>query len=41
MGDRDLEEAAAITGRGTDGFRKSLDRRKADFRSAMKATECE
>ena len=40
MGEMDLEEAAAISGCSPDAFRKSLERRKSDFRNAMKAADC-
>jgi DNA-directed RNA polymerase specialized sigma24 family protein len=40
MGEIELEEAAAISGCSCDAFRRNLDRRKADFRSAMKAADC-
>ncbi|MBN2033248.1 MAG: hypothetical protein JW836_08225 [Deltaproteobacteria bacterium] len=40
MGEMDLEEAAAISGCSSDAFRRNLDRRKADFVSAMKAVDC-
>jgi hypothetical protein len=40
MGEIQLEEAADLSGRSPGAFRKSLDRRKIDFKNAMKATEC-
>ena len=40
MGEIELNEAAALSGCGTDAFRKSLERRRTDFRNAMRATEC-
>ena len=40
MGEMELEEAAAISGCSPDAFRRNLDRRKADFRNAMKAVDC-
>jgi len=40
MGELDLEEAAAISGCSSDAFRKNLDRRKSDFRNAMKVADC-
>jgi len=40
MGEIGLEEAAGISGCSCEAFRKNLDRRKADFRSAMKTIEC-
>ena len=39
MGEIELDEAAALSGCGADAFRKSLERRRADFRNAMRATE--
>jgi len=39
MGEIDLNEAAALSGCSASAFRKSLERRRADFRNAMKATE--
>jgi DNA-directed RNA polymerase specialized sigma24 family protein len=40
MGEIELNEAAALSGCSADAFRKSLERRRADFRNAMRATEC-
>ena len=40
MGEIELEEAAQLSGCSPGAFRKSLERRRADFRNAMKATEC-
>ena len=39
-GEMDLEEAAEISGCSSEAFRRKLDRRKADFRNAMKAVDC-
>jgi hypothetical protein len=39
MGEIELEQAAALSGCSASAFRKSLKRRRADFRNAMKATE--
>jgi len=39
-GEIELDEAAAISGCGCEAFRKNLARRKADFRNAIKATDC-
>jgi hypothetical protein len=40
MGEVELKEAAKLSGRSPDAFRKSLERRRADFRNAMRAAEC-
>jgi hypothetical protein len=40
MGEIELNEAAALSGCSADAFRKSLERRRMDFRNAMRATEC-
>jgi hypothetical protein len=40
MGEMDLEEAAEVSGCRCEAFRRNLDRRKADFRNAMKAVDC-
>jgi hypothetical protein len=40
MGEIELEEAAELSGCSPDAFRKSLERRRMDFRNAMRATEC-
>jgi DNA-directed RNA polymerase specialized sigma24 family protein len=40
MGEIELDEAAALSGCSASAFRKSLERRRADFRNAMKAAEC-
>jgi len=40
MGEIDLEEAAKVSGCSCEAFRKNLDRRKANFRSAMKTIGC-
>jgi hypothetical protein len=40
MGELDLEEAAEMSGCSSEIFRRNLDRRKGDFRSAMKAVDC-
>jgi hypothetical protein len=40
MGEIELNEAAALSGCSADAFRKSLERRRTDFRNAMRATEC-
>jgi len=40
MGEIEMDEAAALSGCSADAFRKSLERRRADFRNAMRATEC-
>jgi len=40
MGEMELDEAAALSGCSADAFRKSLERRRSDFRNAMRATEC-
>jgi hypothetical protein len=40
MGEIELNEAAALSGSSPSAFRKSLERRRADFRNAMRATEC-
>jgi len=40
MGEIGLEEAAGISGCSCEAFRKNLDRRKANFTSAMKTIEC-
>jgi hypothetical protein len=39
MGDIGLEEAAKFSGCSCEAFRKRVDRRKADFKSAMKAMD--
>lgn len=39
MGEIDLIEAASLSGITGDAFRKRIDRRKADFRKAMKVIE--
>ena len=39
-GEMDLEEAAEMSGCSSEAFRRNLDRRKADFRNAMKAVDC-
>ena len=39
MGELDLTEAASISGISGDAFRKRINRRKADFREAMKAID--
>ena len=39
MGELDLKEAASISGISGDAFRKRINRRKADFREAMKAID--
>jgi hypothetical protein len=40
MGEIELNEAAELSGCSPGAFRKSLERRAVDFRSAMRATEC-
>jgi len=40
MGEIELDEAAALSDCSADAFRKSLERRRSDFRNAMRATEC-
>jgi DNA-directed RNA polymerase specialized sigma24 family protein len=40
MGEIELNEAAELSGCSCDAFRKSLERRRSDFRNAMRATEC-
>ena len=40
MGEIELNEAAALSGCSADAFRKSLERRRMEFRNAMRATEC-
>ena len=40
MGEIELNEAAALSGCSPGAFRKSLERRRTDFRNAMRATEC-
>ena len=40
MGEIELNEAAALSGCTPDAFRKNLERRRSDFRNAMRATEC-
>jgi hypothetical protein len=40
MGEIELDEAAQLSGCSPSAFRKSLERRRADFRNAMRATEC-
>ena len=39
-GEIELNEAAALSGCTPDAFRKNLERRRTDFRNAMRATEC-
>ena len=39
MEEIDLMEAASISGINCDAFRKRIDRRKADFRKAMRAID--
>ena len=39
MGEIELEEAAQLTGCSVDAFRKSMERRRVDFRNAMRAME--
>jgi hypothetical protein len=39
MGEIELKEAADLSGCSCDAFRRKVDRRKADFRNAMRATE--
>jgi hypothetical protein len=39
MGEIELHEAAEVSGCSCDAFRKRVDRRKADFKSAMKAMD--
>jgi len=40
MGEIELNEAAELSGCSPSAFRKSLERRRTDFRNAMRATEC-
>jgi hypothetical protein len=40
MGQIELDEAVALSGCSADAFRKSLERRKMDFRNAFRATDC-
>jgi hypothetical protein len=40
MGEIELEEAAELSGCTPGVFQKSLERRRMDFRNAMRATEC-
>jgi hypothetical protein len=40
MGEIELNEAAALLGSSPSAFRKSLERRRIDFRNAMRAAEC-
>lgn len=40
MGEMDLDEAAGLSGCSCDAFRRKVDRRRADFRNALRATEC-
>jgi hypothetical protein len=40
MGEIELNEAAALSGCSADAFRKSLERRRTDFRNAMRVAEC-
>jgi hypothetical protein len=40
MGEIELGEAAEISGCSCHAFRKRLERRRIDFRNAMRATEC-
>ena len=40
MGEIELNEAAALSGCSPDAFRKCLERRRTDFRNAMRATDC-
>jgi len=40
MGEIELDEAAGVSGCSCDAFRKKLERRKVDFKNAMKAIEC-
>ena len=40
MGEIELTEAATLSGFSPCAFRKSLERRRADFRDAMRATVC-
>ena len=40
MGEIELVEAAELAGCTCDAFRRKVDRRRADFKNAMRATEC-
>jgi hypothetical protein len=40
MGEIELKEAAELSGCSCDAFRRKVDRRRSDFRNAMRATEC-
>jgi hypothetical protein len=40
MGELELEAAAGMSGCSSEAFRRNLDRRKADFVTAMKAVCC-
>jgi hypothetical protein len=40
MGEIELNQAAELSGCSPGAFRKSLERRRSDFRNAMRATEC-